>query len=76
MDGQFEIVLKESGFYKKKHVCRNCIGCIDEHLTRIGKPCLKHYSIKILRQKLDSGLSAYNGLKLILEANLRRKSKA
>ena len=72
-DGQFEIILKESGFYKKKHVCRNCRGCIEEHLTKIGEPCLKHYSIKILRQKLDIGLSAYNSLKLILETNLKKK---
>ncbi len=65
--GQFEVVLKESGFYKKKHVCANCEGCINEHLSKIGQPCIKHYSIDILRKKLDLGLSAYN----LLKSNLK-----
>jgi len=68
-DGQLEIVLKESGF----HGCENCIKCIEEHLKKIDEPCLKHYSIKILRQKLDIGLSAYSDLKSILEKGKESK---
>jgi hypothetical protein len=74
-DGEFEVILKESGFYKKKNMCRNCLPCIEEHLKEIGEPCLKDYSIKILRQKLDIGLSAYNDLKLIFEKNEKNKKE-
>jgi hypothetical protein len=65
------MLLKESGFKG----CENCPASIDEHLSKIEEPCLKHYSIKILRKKLEVGLSAYNGLKSILKSNVKEKRK-
>ena len=67
VDGVFEMVMKESGFYKKKHVCRNCGQCVEEHLANTGEKCVYHYSIKLLNQKLDIGLQAYESLKTSLE---------
>ena len=76
VDGIFEMVIKESGFYKKKHVCRNCSQCIEKHLENTGEKCIYHYSIKLLNQKLEIGLVAYEGLKSSLENTINKnKSK-